>query len=131
MSDCIERYEQHREDVRNGIADTDEPATPPSAQQESRSVQRRVALQKGEPMPTFEAQKQEGLEAEQLAKLFHETYERFAPQFGYETREESRKEWQNVPWRNRQLMIAVAKEILAIRSLRPSPEQAPATKEKL
>ncbi len=110
---------------------SDKPATPPSAQQESRSVQRRVALQKGEPMPTFEAQKQEGLEAEQLAKQFHETYERFAPQFGYETREESRKEWQNVPWRNRQLMIAVAKEILAIRSLRPSPEQAPATKEKL
>lgn len=45
--------------------------------------------------------------SEKLAKLFHETYERLAPMFGYETREESRKEWDDVPAQNKALMIAV------------------------
>ncbi len=50
--------------------------------------------------------------AEQLAQLFHETYERLAPQFGYETRKESAKPWADVPEQNKQLMIAVAGELL-------------------
>ncbi len=50
--------------------------------------------------------------AEQLAQLFHETYERLAPQFGYETRKESAKPWADVPEQNKQLMIAVAGEVL-------------------
>ncbi len=49
----------------------------------------------------------------ELAKLFHETYERLAPDFGYETRKESRKKWYDVPEKNRKLMIAVAGHILA------------------
>lgn len=65
------------------------------------------------------AQQQEGLEAEQLAKLFHETYERLAPQFGYETRKDSARPWADVPEKNKRLMIAVCTELLAIRSLRP------------
>jgi hypothetical protein len=46
--------------------------------------------------------------SEQLARLFHETYERLAPQFGYETRKASAVPWDQVPERNKALMIAVA-----------------------
>lgn len=46
--------------------------------------------------------------SEQLAKLFHETYERLAPTFGYETRKGSAVPWDQVPPRNKNLMIAVA-----------------------
>jgi hypothetical protein len=49
---------------------------------------------------------------EQLAKLFHGTYERLAPQFGYKTRTQSAKRWENVPEPNRSLMVAVAAEVL-------------------
>ena len=50
--------------------------------------------------------------AELLAKMFHETYERLAPQHGYETRKESAKPWIDVPERNKALMIAVCSEII-------------------
>ena len=46
-------------------------------------------------------------EALTLAKLFHETYERLAPEYGYETRVESRVPWHELPSGNQQLMIAV------------------------
>lgn len=52
------------------------------------------------------------MKAEELARRFHETYERLAPSFGYETREASRKEWADVPDRNKRLMIAVCGELL-------------------
>ncbi len=51
-------------------------------------------------------------EAIELAKRFHETYERLAPEYGYETCKESRKKWYDVPEKNRKLMIAVCEEIL-------------------
>lgn len=51
-------------------------------------------------------------EAEDLARRFHETYERLALSFGYETREASAKPWSEVPENNRNLMIAVCAEIL-------------------
>ena len=51
---------------------------------------------------------------EDLAKLFHETYETLAPDFGYETREASRKPWLEVPEKNRKLMIAVCERILRV-----------------
>ena len=54
----------------------------------------------------------EGWNAEQLAQLFHEIYERLAPNFGYKTREASRKPWTDVPQNNKLLMIAVCSEIL-------------------
>jgi hypothetical protein len=49
--------------------------------------------------------------AEALARRFHETYERLAPKYGYETREASAKPWEQVPKNNRQLMIAVCAEV--------------------
>ena len=52
------------------------------------------------------------MSAEQLAKRFHETYERLAPAFGYKTRRASAVPWEEVPEPNRQLMIAVAAELL-------------------
>lgn len=52
------------------------------------------------------------LSPEWLAMRFHETYERLAPGFGYETREASAVPWADVPENNRKLMIAVAAEIL-------------------
>jgi hypothetical protein len=48
----------------------------------------------------------------ELAQLFHETYERLAPDFGYETRRDSAVPWSEVPEQNRQLMTAVCGEVL-------------------
>jgi hypothetical protein len=55
-----------------------------------------------------------GVTPEQLAELFHDTYERLAPSFGYETREASAVPWAEVPAQNRALMIAVCAEVLAV-----------------
>jgi len=52
-----------------------------------------------------------------LAVLFHDTYERLAPDFGYETRKETRAFDPESP--NGKLMIAVCGEILK----RLSPER--------
>lgn len=51
-------------------------------------------------------------DAEALARLFHETYERLAPEFAYRTRQASAKPWDQVPEDNRRLMIATAGEVL-------------------
>jgi hypothetical protein len=53
-------------------------------------------------------------DAESVARLFHEAYERLAPAFGYETREATRVPWESVPERNKHLMIAVTAEVLAM-----------------
>ena len=47
--------------------------------------------------------------SEKLARLFHDTYERLAPKYGYETRKETRQFDPNTP--NGKLMIAVTDEI--------------------
>ena len=62
-------------------------------------------------------------DAESVAKLFHETYERLAPTFGYETRLATKVPWDDVPERNKRLMIAVTAELLAM--LFPLEEQDP------
>jgi hypothetical protein len=54
--------------------------------------------------------------AERLAELFHDTYERLAPSFGYETRKASAVPWADVPEQNRALMVAVCAEVLAVLS---------------
>lgn len=53
-------------------------------------------------------------DAESVARLFHETYERLAPAFGYGTREATRVPWEEVPERNKRLMIATTAEVLAM-----------------
>ena len=50
--------------------------------------------------------------AEQIARQFHETYERLAPEHGYATREASAKPWADVPEQNKGLMIAVVAELI-------------------
>lgn len=50
---------------------------------------------------------------ESVAKLFHETYERLAPVFNYETRKPTRVPWEQVPDENKRLMIATAADVLA------------------
>ena len=60
-------------------------------------------------------------DAESVAKMFHEAYERLAPAFGYETREATRVPWEQVPERNKRLMIAATAEVLAL--LFPAEEQ--------
>ena len=49
---------------------------------------------------------------EEMARRFHETYERLAPLFGYETRKESAVPWKHEPEKNKALMIAVCNDVL-------------------
>jgi hypothetical protein len=51
--------------------------------------------------------------AEELARLFHDTYERLAPEFGYRTREDSAVPWEDVPAANKALMVATCEHVLA------------------
>ena len=52
------------------------------------------------------------MSAEQIAQAFHESYERLAPEHGYETREASAKPWEEVPEQNKGLMVAVVGDLL-------------------
>jgi hypothetical protein len=52
------------------------------------------------------------VKAERIARAFHESYERQAPDYGYQTREASAVPWDDVPERNRRLMIAVVVDLL-------------------
>jgi len=49
---------------------------------------------------------------EELAQQFHRWYEILAPQFGYDTRKESAVPWEQVPEKNRDLMISVALHVI-------------------
>ncbi len=68
----------------------------------------------GSSLPSHAARRSPVPDAESVAKLFHESYERLAPTFGYETREETRLPWERVPERNKRLMIAATAEVLAL-----------------
>lgn len=50
--------------------------------------------------------------ADIIAAAFHATYEQLAPNFGYETKLESRKSWGEVPEQNRALMRATVQRLL-------------------
>src|SRR5712691_8922159 len=65
-------------------------------------------------MDTGENSMNNNMTAEQLAELFHSTYEALAPRYGYETRPGTAKPWSEIPEdsNNKQLMIAVAREVL-------------------
>lgn len=52
-------------------------------------------------------------DAESVARLFHETYERLAPKHGYRTREASAVPWEQVPAANRALMVETVGVVLA------------------
>jgi len=52
------------------------------------------------------------MSAEQLAQLWHDHYERLAPEFGYTTRRSSALPWERVPEPNKSLMIAVARKVM-------------------
>ena len=53
-------------------------------------------------------------EPETIARRFHETYERLAPEFGYETRRASAVAWEDVPENNRALMIATVRALAVV-----------------
>ena len=59
-----------------------------------------------------ESEFSELLYAEQLAEIFHNTYEKLAPKFGYKTREASAVAWDDVPENNKRLMIATCKALI-------------------
>ena len=58
-------------------------------------------------------------EALKMAQKFHKVYERLAPIYGYKTRKASQKKWSEVPESNKNLMIAVCRELL--HSYQPRP----------
>ena len=75
--------------------------------------------------PSFSTHRRRSMpDPESVAKLFHETYERLAPVFNYETRTETRVPWEKVPEHNKRLMVAVAAEVLAV-LFPPEEQQAP------
>lgn len=51
---------------------------------------------------------------ENLARLFHENYERLAPDYSYETRKDSAVAWDDVPLKNQNLMVATAIAVLQV-----------------
>ena len=55
---------------------------------------------------------QNDITPEELARFFHETYERLAPDHGYETRRRSAVPWEQVPADNKGLMIETAARVL-------------------
>ena len=50
---------------------------------------------------------------DEVARAFHESYERLSHEHGYETREASRKPWEDVPDNNKSLMRAVVQDLLS------------------
>lgn len=52
------------------------------------------------------------LSPENVARFFHETYEELAPYYNYETRKDSAVPWEDVPEKNKALMIAVAAQVI-------------------
>lgn len=69
------------------------------------------------------------LDAESVARLFHETYERLAPDYGYRTREASAKPWADVPTQNKLLMVATVGYVLAELDAARAERTEPATSE--
>ena len=79
---------------------------------------------------TTNKQSDSGLKADELAKIFHDNYERLAPLYGYKTRDDSAVPWDEVPVNNRNLMIATAKAVMDETATRtPDTEMAEAIRE--
>jgi hypothetical protein len=58
-------------------------------------------------------------DAERIARAFHESYERQAPAFSYQTRKASAVPWEYVPEDNKCLMIAVVDELIHAGVIQP------------
>jgi hypothetical protein len=59
--------------------------------------------------------------AEAIARAFHERYEAYASEHGYETRPESACAWEDVPENNRALMVHVAAGLVEAGVIEPGP----------
>ena len=79
---------------------------------QTRNATRRLVRDQQPPAPLGPLLRTGQSPAEGLARLFHETYERLAPDYGYRTREASAVPWEDVPDGNKRLMIATAAEVL-------------------
>lgn len=75
-----------------------------------------------DPLPGSAAERSPFPMSEAIARKFHEQYEQLARTFGYETRRESAVPWEQVPERNRRLMITVIYSLLAADVIEPGPE---------
>jgi hypothetical protein len=62
---------------------------------------------------------------EDIARAFHDAYERLAPSFGYSTRTSSAKPWAMVPAANKALMIATVGEVRALLGAATTPTAEP------
>lgn len=51
---------------------------------------------------------------EEIAKAFHDTYERLGPSFGWDTQQRCKREFDELPPENKRLMIATCKEVRAL-----------------
>ena len=51
--------------------------------------------------------------SEELAKRFHDVYEKFAVEYGWKTQEQCQVEFEDLPKENRDLMVAVVSEVCA------------------
>lgn len=75
--------------------------------------------------------------AEKLAEQFHDEYEALAPAYGYETREETRTSWDDLPSALKRLMVAVVNTVVepvidtALTALEATEERYEQTKDSL
>lgn len=96
-----------------GIIDTDQPRPTVIARCGGPRLCKTCSREAATPQPAAQpGGPDQSSPAEQVARAFHEEYERLAPYFGYETRQESAVPWEQVPEQNRALMIAVAGSLL-------------------
>jgi hypothetical protein len=61
--------------------------------------------------------------AEELAELFHTTYERLAPGYQWTGNRSTRCAWPDLPANNRALMVATVEEVLDVLGLRERVEE--------
>lgn len=50
--------------------------------------------------------------ADFVARAFHEAYEKLAPAYSYRTRKASAVPWEDVPEKNKRLMVAVCRSLI-------------------
>ena len=62
-------------------------------------------------------------ENEEIARMFHETYEQLAPLFGYKTRDASAVPWEEVPDSSRKLMVATVAVVSSQIAIEAKPPQ--------